>query len=365
MRINKPSFKVFHEYDLSATLDSQLKSIGEQIRKDLELDSKVDYLSYIAEQEKKYKIAPLEFNETNISYKSCKEMIPAEYFRNSFLMNIDLNKSYEKEVLTFYLPFSGDKTLLRCVPSTRILWTEEVDIDGNNVLFDIINFNNNVEEINRDKDRLIKFLKQQSDNVNKQVKSFNEALNKKIEEMVAKTQKNISEHSNFLAELGVPVKSSSLISENIANASVPTKISDTKKQKFDVFICHASEDLDFVKELAEALKVNGFEVWYDGFQISWGDDLRPAIDNGLNNSSYGLVVFSKSFLRKKKWTEYELNGLFSREKLGKQVILPIWHDICREDIEKYSPSFADRIALKSDSVENIVKEMKKRLNKRV
>ena len=115
--------------------------------------------------------------------------------------------------------------------------------------------------------------------------------------------------------------------------------------------------------LAETLKNSGLEVWYDEFQVGWGDDLRPAIDNGLLNSSYGLVIFSKSFLGKKKWTEYELNGLFSKEKQGKKVILPIWHDIERSDLEEYSPTFADRIALKSDSISKIVSELRKLLNK--
>lgn len=106
------------------------------------------------------------------------------------------------------------------------------------------------------------------------------------------------------------------------------------------------------------------EVWYDEFQLGWGDDLRTAIDCGLQNSKYGIVVFSKSFLAKKKWTEYELNGLFSREKQGKKIILPIWHDITRDDVAKYSSTFADRLALKSNSIESIVSDLKTLLNKR-
>jgi len=90
-----------------------------------------------------------------------------------------------------------------------------------------------------------------------------------------------------------------------------SRVLSKKTKKFDVFICHASEDKAFVEKLAEELRVAGIEVWYDDFQLGWGDDLRPAIDNGLKNSLYGLVVLSKSFLAKKKWTEYELNGLFA------------------------------------------------------
>ena len=54
----------------------------------------------------------------------------------------------------------------------------------------------------------------------------------------------------------------------------------------DVFICHASEDKDeFVRPLAEALKSNHIEVWYDEFALYVGDSLREAIDRGLATSA--------------------------------------------------------------------------------
>ncbi len=129
---------------------------------------------------------------------------------------------------------------------------------------------------------------------------------------------------------------------------------------FDVFLCHASEDKAFVDALADAIKDAGISVWYDKDLISWGDDLRHSIDRGLINSKYGIVVFSKAFLKKKRWTEHELNGLFAKERDGRKVILPIWHDITQQNLEAYSLSFVDRIALRSDRhpVSEIVRELK-------
>jgi hypothetical protein len=67
---------------------------------------------------------------------------------------------------------------------------------------------------------------------------------------------------------------------------------------------------------------------------SWngGDTLRGAIDRGLVDSRYGIVVLSPAFLKRKKWTEHELDGLFAREQSGNKVILPIWHNIKRRPI---------------------------------
>ncbi len=68
------------------------------------------------------------------------------------------------------------------------------------------------------------------------------------------------------------------------------------------------------------------------------------------------MVFSKAFLKKKKWTERELNALFAGEEPGTKVILPIWHGITRDDLIEYSPAFADRLAKNSitDSYADIV-----------
>ena len=129
--------------------------------------------------------------------------------------------------------------------------------------------------------------------------------------------------------------------------------------RFDVFVSHATEDKAYVEPLVDALEGAGISVWFDRAALEWGDDLRVAIDRGLTTCRYGIVVFTKAFLRKKKWTEYELNSLFAREQAGKKLILPIWHGITREDLIQYSPAFADRLAKISstDSYADIVESL--------
>jgi hypothetical protein len=119
-------------------------------------------------------------------------------------------------------------------------------------------------------------------------------------------------------------------------------------KSWDVFISHASEDKDsFVRPLALTLQRLGVSVWYDEFSLRLGDSLRQSIDKGLFSSSFGLVVISQHFT-KKKWTEYELNGLISREIDEERVILPIWHGVTRQQVVQFSPSFADKKALNTE-----------------
>ena len=128
---------------------------------------------------------------------------------------------------------------------------------------------------------------------------------------------------------------------------------------YDAFISHASEDKErVVKPLARQLTALGYDVWYDEFALKVGDSLRQSIDQGLASSRYGIVVLSPSFFAK-NWPQYELNGLAAREIDGKKVVLPIWHEVSKADVMKYSPTLADKVALstKKLSVKKLAAEL--------
>lgn len=132
---------------------------------------------------------------------------------------------------------------------------------------------------------------------------------------------------------------------------------------YDVFICHASEDKDdFVRSLAEALRSHHVEVWYDEFTLSIGDSLREAIDRGLSSSRFGIVVLSPSFFQK-RWPNRELNGLVARETAeDRQLILPVWHKVNRDDVLELSPPLADLLATSSVSgMDKVVNDLLKKL----
>lgn len=118
-------------------------------------------------------------------------------------------------------------------------------------------------------------------------------------------------------------------------------------KEWDIFISHASEDkIDVVKPIAEFLNSIGANVWYDAFTLELGDSLSRSIDKGLANSRFGLVVLSPAFFDK-DWPEYEFRGLVAKELGRDKVILPIWHNVEREDVMSFSPSLADKLAVKT------------------
>lgn len=124
---------------------------------------------------------------------------------------------------------------------------------------------------------------------------------------------------------------------------------------WDAFISHASEDkAGFVQPLADKLKAANLRIWYDDWSLKVGDSLRRSIDKGLSTSRYGIVVLSPSFFTK-EWPQRELDGLVAREVDGQRVILPVWLNVSVNDVCRYSPTLADRVAARSEEgLESVV-----------
>ncbi len=149
-------------------------------------------------------------------------------------------------------------------------------------------------------------------------------------------------------------------------SSIPSLVQDntppsisSSNQVHDVFISHASEDKDeIVRPLANALINEGLNVWYDEFTLRIGDSLRQKIDQGLAKSRVGLVVLSTDFISK-GWTNYELDGIVTRTVSGEQILLPIWHNITKQQVIDFSPSLADKVARSTatHTVEDIAREI--------
>jgi len=118
-----------------------------------------------------------------------------------------------------------------------------------------------------------------------------------------------------------------------ARASAETQSSAA----YDVFVCHASEDkVTFVNAFVQALEAQGLKVWYDTSSIPWGGYPRQHIDRGLAASRFGVVVLSPHFFNK-VWPQSELEALLQLQANGGTQVLPIWHEITREQVVAQSP----------------------------
>lgn len=136
-------------------------------------------------------------------------------------------------------------------------------------------------------------------------------------------------------------------------------------KEWDVFICYIHEDIDFVTELKDSFLMEDIRVFFAKDELSWGCSLNGVIKEGLRNSKYGIVVLSKKFFDKcSKWTDDEVNALFTKKRLTKEdLILPVWLDINIDDVARYDLNLCDIQALKKDSMScgDMALELKKKL----
>lgn len=136
-------------------------------------------------------------------------------------------------------------------------------------------------------------------------------------------------------------------------------------KRWDAFISHASEDKDSVaRPLFSFLEGKGLTIWYDEFSLKVGDSLRKSIDNGLSKSVCGIVILSKAFFSK-KWPEHELDGLYARAtSTPNKIILPVWHNITKDDVLSYSPMLADLVSLSShNGIDEIGEKLEQEIRK--
>lgn len=174
---------------------------------------------------------------------------------------------------------------------------------------------------------------------------------KKLQEANISLSKDIASlESQLMAAIKTQVEGTlPFVVENAEDGDAP----------YDFFVSHAWKDKeDFVDGLINSAKSAGLNVWYDKAEMVWGDSIRQKIDDGLRRSYFGVVVLSPNFFER-PWTQYELDGIVQRDLTGAGRLLPIWHRLTQDDVAKYAPSLAGRLALPTSiySTSQIVEEL--------
>jgi hypothetical protein len=296
-----------------------------------------------------------------MSYEENKTKIDARRLPNRIFLPGARPAMEDATELIIHIPFDGDPGVFNIAPSAYNSRIARGEVVGQELLLRLTVVDSNYD-IQGHIDREVQQINWALTHLRERDAHFSQELGAALAQAVEKRKRAMESRSNIAGRLNIPQRQAApQPTPHLAAQKAPVKELTPQKQggKSDVFISHASEDKPYVEPLAEALEAAGVSVWYDRLVLEWGDDLRPIIDNGLVNCRYGIVVLSKAFLGKKKWTEHELNGLFAREQAGKKLVLPIWHGITRDDLLQYSPALADRLAKisESDSYENIVNSL--------
>ena len=200
MLISRHGFRAFTEYDLNANLENFLT----QLRKEIEADTTLataDEEAYIQQKVAAKILKGIEFDTSNITLTQREEQIPARYFPDQFFMRGE-RSSYPKPVITFHVPFSGDKQFLHFQPTTRLMVSEEVSVDNSHVLFDVVNFSNDADQVAKERDGVVRHLTEQAGYLNKDIAAYNSRLESFVREAVRGAKVKFKDQSGFLDKLG-------------------------------------------------------------------------------------------------------------------------------------------------------------------
>jgi TIR domain len=156
------------------------------------------------------------------------------------------------------------------------------------------------------------------------------------------------------------VKETKAAGYNLIFRSVEYMAERNRFEKPLAFISHDGRDKKGIAEPL-ALKLMQFmcPVWFDQYSLRVGDSLRGSIEAGLKECPKCVLILTPNFLNNNGWTKVEYDSIFTRELVErKKVILPVWHDVTADDVYKYSPILADRVAAQwSDGVDETARKL--------
>src|ERR1044072_621421 len=106
---------------------------------------------------------------------------------------------------------------------------------------------------------------------------------------------------------------------------------------FDVFLSHSKKDIAKVRMLAERLRENDINVWFDEWVIKPGDDIYLALERGLEAARVQVLCLSSNALSS-DWVTLERSTVLFRDPTNSsRRFVPILLDDCDlpDSIKRY------------------------------
>jgi hypothetical protein len=100
----------------------------------------------------------------------------------------------------------------------------------------------------------------------------------------------------------------------------PAPIYSWPKVEPKVFLSHSSKDKEHIRKLAVALRSKRVDVWLDEEQIKIGDDFVKALERGLQECDFVVVLLSPNFLLG-PWAQEEYRSTLQRQVESRTTIL--------------------------------------------
>ena len=96
-----------------------------------------------------------------------------------------------------------------------------------------------------------------------------------------------------------------------------------------VFLSHSKKDRELANKIANDLKKNKIDVWFDEWEILIGDSIINKVQEGLSSCDFLCLIYTKNSM-KSNWAEREWQAVLNKEIIDNNIIvLPIKGDDCK------------------------------------
>jgi hypothetical protein len=212
---------VFFGNELSQYLLQNTQRVRNRIEQEKEnYILNVSETSYIEFLSQEHQVEGLTIFFDNVSVSSREEHIPADQFPSGFYVR--QGKSYPRQVVTYHIPYTGNRSLFRFRPSQSIGWTTKVLVTDDEIRMDAVVFYDGEEGATRVKSQMdyhIGAMTQQYSFIVEEIERYNQGLLEVISELFHGRKDRVLKQRNVLASLGVPVKTRTDVSSTFA---IPT-----------------------------------------------------------------------------------------------------------------------------------------------
>ena len=323
---------LFSKVELHNVLEAQVQTLPDKVYAILEQRFERETNDLLAASvASELVVSPIELLEDEISVSSREADVDVSHdpLRHFSMPGPHYVKGLE---ITYHLPYVGDAELLRCRPSRFNLNPPRAVIRPSELRFPYDQADRDVAATKSSFSSDLAALKDWVGWVNSQVLEHNTSLEGRAQGLVERRRAEIDKTKSDLAQLPYPMRGTAA-----APSAVPEPVQpETRAKKrlvanrrYDVALCFAGEDREYVEQVANVLDELSVAVFYDRFEEVdlWGKDLMEHLHGVYSKESHFVVVFVSRYSADKAWPRHERRSALSRHVKGEtERILPVRFD---------------------------------------
>lgn len=192
--------------DLSDFLDDRIANLREEIRSEEdEYTLGSDCSQYLNDLVERYRLDCPELHVEGQSVDPIEKQVPRGWL-GTIYPDSDPTEKVRVNVMRYYLPISGDLTLIHFKPSPHASVFDEVALTDNALVFDIVQRTVDPASVTAEADQVIRHLVENHRYFSNQIREFNDHLEDHVKQEVAGRKEAVLKQREFVAALGVPVR---------------------------------------------------------------------------------------------------------------------------------------------------------------